>query len=311
LLARRRVRAAVLAALPAGLCVAAWLAWVSAYHGAVDPATAANYGTYGDLMTQSGLGWLSFQSLLDLSRPLGAMTVPRLPGGLGALVVVPPLLLLVAGLVELARRAPATGYALATYLLIVAVWPYPADRFLAAVLPWLALAFLAGVLASLARAGRATGWQRGAHRTLGLAGATIVCAGFVPYQLRGFLRGSATAEQRGISATFEPVLPWIREATDSSDVIAGEDEALLWLYTGRRAVPSYLWRSRGRSSESLGADSLRAYFDRSGVTHVILTGPGSDAAPTLDAMLARYPGYLNPVQVWPGPMIAFRVARGP
>lgn len=310
LLVRRKVRAAVLAALPAGLCTATWFAWVAAHRSAVDSATAANYGGYGDLLTQSGLGWLSLGSLLDLSRPLAAMTIPRLPGALGLLAAAPALVVLAAGLVELARRAPATGYALACYVFIVAVWPYPADRFLAAVLPWLALAFTAGVRGVLEHARRATGWRRAVHRTLGVAGAAIVLAGYVSYQVRGFFHGAATAEQRGISRMFEEVVPWIREATDSTAVIAGEDEALLWLYTGRRAVPSYLWRARGRSDESLGPDSLRAYFDRSGVTHVILTGPGSDAAPTIDAMLGRYPGYLRTVRVWPGPMIAFRVTRG-
>jgi hypothetical protein len=67
---------------------------------------------------------------------------------------------------------------------------------------------------------------------------------------------------------------------------------------------------RGRESESLGPDSLRAYFDRMGVTHVLLTGPGSDAAPTIDAMVARFPGYLRLVRVWPGRILAFAVERG-
>src|SRR5205823_13535809 len=112
------------------------------------------------------------------------------------------------------------------------------------------------------------------------------------------------------SATMEQVLPWIRSATDTSAIVAGEDEALLWLYTGRRAVPSYLWRVKGRDAESFGPDSLHAWLERSGATHLVLTGPGSDAAATLDALLTRRPGYLQLIRVWPGGILAFRIQRG-
>jgi len=92
-------------------------------------------------------------------------------------------------------------------------------------------------------------------------------------------------------------------------VIATEDEALVWLYTGRMAVPSYLWRVRGRESESLGPDSLRAWLDRSGATHLVLTGTGSEAAPTINALLGSRPGYLRVARVWPGGIFAFAIAR--
>jgi hypothetical protein len=75
-------------------------------------------------------------------------------------------------------------------------------------------------------------------------------------------------------------------------------------------VPNYVWRYQGRGEASLGPDSLRAWFDRAGVTHVVVTGPGSDAAPTLNQLLARAPGYLRLVYVWPGSVLAFAVERG-
>lgn len=115
------------------------------------------------------------------------------------------------------------------------------------------------------------------------------------------------AEQLGIPRTFDHVVPWVRSATPSSAILASEDEALLWLYTGRRAVPSFLWHLEGRNARSFGPDTLRAYLKRSGVTHVLLTGPSSDAAATLDDLLGRYPGYLRIVMRWPGPITAFAV----
>lgn len=303
-LARRRAAAGV--ALGAGLAaLAPWLLWTAAHKGGVDPAIAANYGTYGALLGQGGAAWLGAASLLEFARPLAALTLPGAPRWLLPLLALPPLAVLGFGLRGLVRRSPSAGWMLLGYLAIVVVWPYAPDRFLWAALPFLAAAFVAGVADILARGGPRARW----YRALAWTGAAIVVAGFLPRQAVGLARGDATATQRGISATFEELLPWVRAATDTAAVIAGEDEALLWLYTGRRAVPSFLWRVRGREAESLGPDSLRAYLTRTGATHLVLTGPGSDAAQTINDLLGRYPGYLRVVRSWPRPMLAFEVQR--
>ena len=54
---------------------------------------------------------------------------------------------------------------------------------------------------------------------------------------------------------------------------------------------------------------LKTLEEPAGATHLILTGPNSDAAPTIDALMAR-PGYLELVRVWPGQLLAFRIHRG-
>ena len=64
-------------------------------------------------------------------------------------------------------------------------------------------------------------------------------------------------------------------------------------------------------AESLGPDTLRAYLERTGATHLVLTGPGSDAAVTINDLLGRAPGYLRLEYVWPGSILAFRVAGAP
>jgi hypothetical protein len=247
---------------------------------------------------------------VDLVQPLGAVALAPFHGWLRFCVGIPVLVLVVAGFAPLARRAPALGWSLVGYLVVVYAWPVGPDRFLWAVWPFLALAFAAGVARAWARlasvrqpAGRIGRWCVAA-----LAAAVVGGYGF--YQVRGYVRGDATALQRGISATLGAILPWIREATPPDAVVAGEDEALLWLYAGRRAVPNYVWRYRGRGEASLGPDSLKAWFDRAGVTHVVLTGPRSDAAATLNELLERAPGYLRLVHVWPGSVLAFAVSRG-
>ncbi len=308
LLLARRTRAALIVGAVAAAILAPWSAWVAAHHAELDGAIASGYGTYGDLLKQSGWGWLSLRSFADVGRPLGTIALPPVPG-LRALLAIPACALLLFGLVRLVRAIPTLGWTLVFYLGIVLVWPYGPDRFLWAALPWLAIAFVLGVEAAWRRSAEASVAAGKVMRIAAAAGALGVGVGFGIFQVRGFANGWATSTQRGISETMSTILPWIREKTEPGAVIAGEDEALLWLYTGRRAVPNYLWRVRGRSAEGLGADSLHAWLDRNGANYVILTGPRSDPATALDALMGKRPGYLEIIQVWPGPMFAFRVHR--
>ena len=309
LLLARRPRAAAIAAATSLACLAPWLAWVARHRADVDPALVAGYGTYTDLLAQAGWATLSPAAVGDVLRPIGAVALAPFEGWLRFFIGVPALVLAAAGAGSLLRRAPALGWTLLAYAAVVLVWPYGPDRFIWAAWPFLALAFLAGTERMLARA-RATGPPTATiGRWCVAATALAVVAGYGFYQVRGYVRGDATRLQRGISATLTDVLPWVRTVTAPDAVVAGEDEALLWLYTGRRAVPSYVWRYRGRGDESLGPDSLKAWLDRSRVSYVVLTGPGSDAAPTISALLGRYPGYLNVAREWPGGPMAFAVDR--
>lgn len=309
---RRRWRDLAIAAAPAFVLVLPWMLWSGAHHAGVDPLTAANYGTYGDLLRQGGTSLLSFDSLLEMTRPLGAITLPPIPPVLRIVLGLNALVILFAGFAALTKLVPSVGGMLWCYLAIIAVWPYAPDRFLWGVLPWLAVAFVAGVKL-LVDGGRWTvtnARPSTVYRLPAIIAAATVVTGFSISQVRGFRIGAPTSMQVGISGTMNEILPWIRSATDSSSVIAGEDEALIWLYTGRRAVPSFLWRVKGRASESFGPDSLHAWLGRTGATHMILTGPGSEAAPTIDELLAKRPGYLELVRVWPGRLFAFRIHPG-
>lgn len=309
LILARRPRAALIAAGAAALCVAPWLLWVARHRAEVDPALVAGYGTYTDLLAQAGWATLSPASISDLLRPMGAVALAPFGGWFRFFLGVPALALVVVGFAPLLRRAPALGWTLLGYCTIVVTWPYGPDRFVWAVWPFLAVAFFAGAEQVMARARAAAPAVALAGRWCVAATVLVVVVGYGYYQVRGYVRGDATRLQQGISATMTDLLPWVRQSTPPDAVVAGEDEAMLWLYTGRRAVPSYVWRYRGRGDESLGPDSLRAWFERAGVTHVLLSGPGSDAAPTLNQMLGKFPGYLHAVRVWSGSAMAFAVAR--
>ena len=303
----RRPRAALVAAAASGLCLAPWLWWVARHRADVDPALLSGYGTYGDLLAQAG--WAP--SAGALLRPMGAVALAPFHGWLRFFFGVPALGLLVAGAGVLLRKASVLGWVLVLYGAVIVIWPYGPDRFVWAAWPFLAVAFVAGAEQVAARARTAAPALRALAPWAVLAVVAAVAGGYGYYQVRGYGRGDVTRLERGISASFADLLPWVRETTPPSAVVAGEDEALLWLYTGRRAVPSYVWRYRGRSDESLGPDTLKAWLDRAGVSYVLLSGSGSDAAPTISQLLGRYPGYLHVARMWgpAGGAMAFAVDR--
>ena len=273
---------------PVAVAAAAWAVWVTTHRHGIDPALGLNYGSYNDVMTQAGLGALG-SSLSDLPRPLGVMTlswlgVPILYKVLGFAALTVGLY----GLVVLARRSSA-GWSLIGYLAILAVWPYPGDRFLWAVLPWIALAWSAAVVELVQ--------VRQLRAAAAIVAATVVI-GYGIYEFRGYSGRWWGTVARGISANFRELLPAVAELPADA-VVASDDEALVWLYTGRRAVPFYIWTLKGRESVEPSAAEHRAYLERQGVTHVLFTGPGSGSDHELERLQSAYPGWLTIVRRWP------------
>ena len=84
---------------------------------------------------------------------------------------------------------------------------------------------------------------------------------------------------------------------------------LTWLYTGRASVPLYVYGYHGRAETRPTPAEHRAYLERQGVTHVVLTGFGSGSDFELDALLGAYPGWLTVIHRWPGGRAALRVNR--
>ena len=123
----------------------AWAVRVKTHEHGIDPELALGYGNYSAHMSQAGLSAIAV-NVPDLSRPLEAITLGWIPvRWIYGLLATIALGIGLYGIVLLARRS-AIGLSLIFYLLILAVWPHPPDRFLWAVLPWLGLAWAAGGL---------------------------------------------------------------------------------------------------------------------------------------------------------------------
>jgi len=302
LLARRASVRAWGAALLVPPVVAAlgWGVWVATHASQIDPALALVYGTYGAPLTEAGFSAVA-GNVRDLSRPLevlafGWISVRWVYVLLATLALGTGLY----GLVLLSRRS-TIGWSLVFYGLILAVWPYPPDRFMWVVLPWLALTWTAGAVELWRR------WPR-VRAPVGLL-AALVAGGYIRYEFQGFRGRWWDTQARAISANFAELLPVVQNLPDSA-VLATDDEALVWLYTRRRAVPLYLESYRGRDLIRPTPAEHRAYLERMGVTHVMLASATSPSAIELRSLLGAYPAWFTAIYRWSDGRWLFAVNRG-
>ena len=271
-----------------------WVIWLFLHGDAVDPRIASNYGTYLAAAGQTGL--LGILAGLDFRvfAPLARLTLPAVPpviwlalAGLLAAAVV-------WGAVVVAPRVPVFVTTLGLYLAIVTVWPFAPDRFVWIVLPWLAMLAVVGSMA----AWRKGSWTRWPVVLLALA----VLVGYPRREAVSLWHRQFAATAEGITAPFSVLVPAIIAELEPSAVVASEDEALVYLYTGRHSVPSYLFRWSGRSTTPLSRDSTVQFYCDAGVTHLALSGQRAPAAPLVDELAQGPDSTLS---------LLFRVANGP
>jgi len=298
----RRVPPRTLVALLAPVLVAslAWSLWVTTKQKAIDPALALTYGSYGAVLQQTGLSALGV-SAPDLLRPFEVIALGWIPvAWIYNLLATAMFGVGLYGLALLSRRS-AIGFTLIFYLAILAIWPYPPDRFLWAVLPWLGVAWALGAL---------TIWQRWRRARIPVAVlAVLLAAGYARYEIQGIAGRWWGTQASAISANFAELLPVVASLPPSA-IVATDDEALVWLYTRRQAVPLYLERYQGRRVIRPTPEEHRAYLDRMGVTHILLASATSPSAIELRSLMTANPNWLTALYRWPDGRWLFAVQHG-
>jgi len=286
--------------LPTLVAALGWGIWVARHASGIDPALALVYGTYSAPLSQAGLSAIA-GNIRDLSRPLEVLALGWIPlRWLYIVLATAALGVGLYGLALLARRS-AIGFALVFYAIILAVWPYPPDRFIWVVLPWLALTWTVGAVELWRR------WPR-ARIPVGLLCA-VVAGGYLHYEVQGFSGRWWDAQARAISANFAELLPVVQNLPDSA-VLATDDEALVWLYSRRLSVPLYLESYHGRELIRPTPAEHRAYLERMGVTHVLLASATSPSAIELRGLIGAYPSMFTAIYRWPDGRWLFAVNRG-
>lgn len=291
---RGRRRSALLAAAPGVALLLPWTLWVALQAGEVDPRLA-NYTPYARVVAQTGLGPM-LHGLLTLRAlwPVPELLLPRLPAWAFWPLAVPMIALLLGGGVASFRRAPALVTTLATYLLISTVWPFSPHRFVWIVMPWLGLLIAAGWIKT---------WRLGRlGRGIGALVAVTVAVGYVPREAKSLTERRFARTAEGTTRALRVLAASISAEVPAHAVIASENEALLYLYTGRRSVPSQLFRWQGITAASLPGEDAVRYWCEVGVTHLAVTGPGGPAAEVAAELEQRSDAALTSL---------FRITDGP
>ncbi|HSA57076.1 MAG TPA: glycosyltransferase family 39 protein [Gemmatimonadaceae bacterium] len=253
LLFRRRYAAALGLAAAAALFLVPWQLWLSAYQGETPAILVGKYGAYGPWMMdgyrEGGLDFaraVVLKNLVGIGDELGyvLMPLPRWWPRILSLIAAAPLL--IGGLVLLARRAPGLAAFLVLYLGVIVIWPFSPYRFLIAIWPLLVLTAFVAVRALWQWATR--GNPARSLRLAALAPLAYLVAGHAAYNWVQYRDETWIVLQRRAGESAKPLVEWVARYTQPDDLLSTEHDATVYLYTGRRGVPTSTFLARQRVS---------------------------------------------------------------
>lgn len=251
LLWRRRYAAAAALAIGAAAFVGPWLLWVELHQNDIPAIISGKYGSYSGWVLQGYKDYgieFTWQVVVknsqDLYRVLSRVHAPIAGDLPRALTFIALIVLLSVGAHRLTRRAPATLCFVLLYSLIVLLWPFEPSRFILGVWPVLACCVVLGVSAvwnwhprgALAMAGR----------YVALVASVALAVGWLRYNGQGFKNGWWEPIQRAGGERMKPIVQWVAYNTAMTDVISTDHDPAVYLYTGRRAIPTNTWLVRER-----------------------------------------------------------------
>jgi hypothetical protein len=238
LLARRQRRLALSTAAAALVVLAPWQLWVATHDGEIADVLRGKYGSYAPWLVEglrTGAGFI-VATLAANVREIGALmadrfslsdhALPRLVTGLVASAF------LVAGALRLVRRAPVTVAFAAFYMAILLLWPWTPWRFFYAIWP-IIIVFL----------GESVRWMNESRtRAVAMANAGLIVAaalalGTIRAESRAYREKSWYHGAERAAGNVTPLLRWVSSNTAPGDLVAADAEQIVYLFTGRRALP--------------------------------------------------------------------------
>jgi hypothetical protein len=251
LLWRRRYAAAAAFATGAAALAGPWLVWVQLHQGDIPHIIAGKYGSYSGWVLQGfrdyGLDFIwqvMVRNSLDLYRVLSRVHSPIASDVARAATFIALVALLGFGASRLRRRAPGTLAFVLLYVVIVMLWPFEPSRFVLGLWPVLAICAALGVR-------QLYHWRPARALTIAARYAALVaCAGLAvgwgTYNGRGFKHGWWEPVQQAGGERLKPIVEWVAHNTAMTDVISTDHDPAVYLYTGRRAIPTNTWLVRER-----------------------------------------------------------------
>jgi hypothetical protein len=122
------------------------------------------------------------------------------------------------------------------FFAIMLVWPFTPARFVWAVWPLIVVVFVAGAIA--VKNWQAPEMQMNVARAVAAAGVLIALFGYGTYNLRGYSGRWWSSIGRSTVGVVGPTITWIARNTPPNALVASNAEVMIYLYTGRLAVPA-------------------------------------------------------------------------
>ena len=243
LVVRRRWREALALGAAAMAFIVPWQLWVSAYQSEIPHAFVGKYGAYGpwlgEAYREGGLPFVRAVLAKNANSLFGLFGYITLPVS----AVVPRLVSLgtVLGVLGLGawsawRRVPTTLVFMAIYAGVVLVWPFEPMRFALVWWPVLAGIFAAGT--RTVWAWRPRGLTLTTLRAGGVAAILLVAVGYGWYNARGVHGKWWVNIQSDAGKRAKPIAEWVTRTTRPEEVVVTDDDLIVYLYTGRRALPT-------------------------------------------------------------------------
>lgn len=263
LMLRRRWGAIIALGAGAAIFLVPWQLWVGAYQGEMAHPLVGKYGSYGAWLVEGykAGGWAFAKAVVirnaqDIDSTVSYMLVPVVTAWPRAVAFVSLILFMLVGTKRYARNAPVTAGFLACYILVVMLWPFEPNRFFLAIWPLFLPLVGYGVLAC---------WSLALPRALALPWKGIVAAvallmggGFLWYNGIGYSRKWWVAVQRNAGVRARPTVEWVARNTRPDDVVATEDDLIIYLYAGRKAVPTSTFTAAERVRPLTDAEDVQA-----------------------------------------------------
>lgn len=310
---RRSWRAAAIVASTAIALLLPWQLWVWTHPDTLPAALQGKYGTYGLWFAtgfREGVGFFTAVLIRNVRELFGMFAVlfgllPSLPVrivGVAGLA-----LLAMAGVARLLPRVPVLVGFVTLYLGVVLFWPFSPLRFVWGI--WLPLALVtgAGLLAILEWTPHSSG--RRAARMLALVLAGVALVGHARYTVHGYAGRWWESIPRHGARDAVPLVRWALAHTRPESILAADHETLVYLYTGRLAVPTGTFTAemhvRPATIEE-DADAMLALVRQYGVDYLLVARTTTGPAGTL---LRRVPPPIALVDTLAGGGAVFTAIR--
>jgi hypothetical protein len=251
LLVRRRWRSAAILGIVAMAILIPWQLWISAYQGETPGPLVGKYGAYGPWLAEGyrAGGWSFARAVLEKNADelfgfLGYITLPVPPVWPRFISLGTVLAMLIVGAAAAWRRIPTTILFLLGYGAVILAWPFEPTRFALVWWPVLASLFVAGVR-------HVWRWRPSAAalqlvRVGSLAASVVVAGGYATYNGRGVRQKWWVNIQSDAGTRAKPIAEWVARATRPDDVVISDHDLIVYLYAGRRAVPTATFTALGR-----------------------------------------------------------------